>query len=154
VGKIVEISASSIRFYILRFEMKRFICFFSCACCLGLIGQTYPHALKGIWRQNDLGISIQIEQHGLYAYGKIISIGKQRKGGGLNLEAEVRPGHFILTELKFLKPGIWTGKWNGSVRPEGKRILLKSLSPDKWQVRMKGGPLWFKVKNGEFVPER
>jgi hypothetical protein len=134
--------------------MKRIACFWAFIYCLGLLGQTYPFSLKGIWRQSDLGISIQIEQHGLYAYGKIITIGKQRKLGALKLESEIKPGHFVLTELKFLRPGIWSGKWNGSMQSEGKRVLLKSLSPDKWQVHVKGGPVWFKIKNGEFVSDR
>ncbi|MBM3170364.1 MAG: hypothetical protein FJZ75_01995 [Bacteroidetes bacterium] len=133
--------------------MKRIILMLAFFCWLNGIGQFQP--LKGIWRQPELGLTLQLEQHGQYAFGKVVEIGKLKREGALKFDDLIRPGHFALTELRFIRPGIWLGLWNsGDKRTADKRILLKSISPDSWQLYCKRGPLWMKIKDGKFVPEK
>lgn len=154
MGKISWSKASSIRFYILQAQMRPIVVLMSFFLWIHGFGQI-PQSLKGIWRQPERGLTLQLEQHGQYVFGKVIGIGRQKQLGALTFDSGVKPGHFALTELRFIRPGIWLGRWNsGGNQGEGKRILLKSLSPDCWQLYFKGGPCWFKIKEGKFVPEK
>lgn len=153
MGKIEGFRAYSFRFSYLSFEMRGFILVFAFLSWIYCRGQF--QAIKGIWRQPERCLTLQLEQHGQYGFGKVVEIGKQQHSGGLKFDVPIQPGHFALTEMRFVRPGIWSGLWNsGKEQLQEKRILLKSISPDCWQLYFKYGPLWLKIKDGKFVPEK
>lgn len=118
-------------------------------------GQLNSSALKGIWRQPELGIVLQMEEHGAYMYGKVVGHTKFSGRSALSLSSDVRPGHFVLQELRPIQLGLWQGIWNNGPKGRGVRsIRLRSLSPDAWQLYIQRGPFWFKLKLGRFVPEK
>lgn len=129
--------------------------FFVFALFFWLYGRSQSQPLRGIWKQPSRGLTLQLEQHGPYVYGKVIGTGKQQAVGILKFDFPVKPGHFALTELSFIRPGIWIGRWNsGKSKSKGNQVMLKSQTPDCWQLYCKRGPVWVKIKNGDFVPER
>lgn len=119
------------------------------------LGQLNSSALKGVWRQPELGIVLQMEQHGIYLYGKVLTQTKVSGRSPLSLSSDLGPGHFALQELKPIRLGLWQGYWNKGPQVSGARpIRLRSLSPDTWQLYVQRGPFWFKLNTGRFIPEK